>query len=164
MYIDFYEDYIENNKEIIYKICRIYSSSQDEFDDYFQEVCLQLIRLKESYQHTSKLSIWVFRVALNTCLSIVSKEKKTKFSVQINKQVDRHSGYKFSEEEGQLEKLYNTIRMFKKIDRALILLYLEDYSHQDISIITGIIPEEVDVKINTLMKQLTNNILWKSLA
>ena len=162
MSIEFYEEYIESNKAIIYKICRAYSHSQEEFEDYFQEVCLQLWRSRESYQHQSKLSTWVYRVSLNTCLSINRKEKKKLETVEINEKIDQV--HRFSEKEERLERLYKAIRLLKEVDRAIILLYLEEHSYEDISSIIGIAQSNVGAKINRIKKQLKENMLWKSLT
>ncbi|NME67922.1 RNA polymerase sigma factor [Flammeovirga aprica] len=162
MSIEFYEEYIESNKSIIYKICRAYSHSQEEFEDYFQEVCLQLWRSKESYQQQSKLSTWVYRVSLNTCLSMVKKETKKVSTVEINEKIDQV--HQFSEKEERLEELYRAIRMLKEVDRAIILLYLEEHSYQDIASIMGISSTNVGAKINRIKKQLKENMLWKSLT
>lgn len=162
MSIEFYDEYVESNKAIIYKICRAYSHSQEEFEDYFQEVCLQLWRSKESYQQQSKLSTWVYRVTLNTCLSINRKEKKKLDTVEINEKID-HT-HPFSEKEEHLEELYKAIRLLKEVDRAIILLYLEEHSYDDIASIMGITTSNVGAKINRIKKQLKENMLWKSLT
>ncbi|MBD0405014.1 RNA polymerase sigma factor [Flammeovirga sp. EKP202] len=159
MSAEFYEEYIESNKSIIYKICRVYSHSQEEFEDYFQEVCLQLWRSKESYQQQSKLSTWVYRVSLNTCLSMIKKEQKKVSTVEINEKIDQV--HHFSEKEERLEELYRAIRMLKEVDRAIILLYLEEHSYHDIAAILGITPSNVGAKINRIKKQLKENMQWK---
>ncbi|WP_044207504.1 RNA polymerase sigma factor [Flammeovirga sp. OC4] len=159
MSAEFYEEYIESNKSIIYKICRAYSHSQEEFEDYFQEVCLQLWRSKESYQQQSKLSTWVYRVSLNTCLSMIKKEQKKVSTVEINEKIDQV--HQFSEKEERLEELYRAIRMLKEVDRAIILLYLEEHSYQDIASIMGISSTNVGAKINRIKKQLKENMQWK---
>ncbi|NLR90228.1 MULTISPECIES: RNA polymerase sigma factor [Flammeovirga] len=162
MSIEFYEEYIESNKSIIYKICRAYTNSSAEFDDYFQEVCLQLWKSKDSYTQQSKLSTWVYRVTLNTCLSILKKENKKVKAVEINEKID-HITTDTSENQERLDSLYTAIKALKEADRAIILLYLEDHSYNDIAEIIGISASNVGVKINRIKKQLKENMVWKSL-
>ncbi|AZQ61271.1 sigma-70 family RNA polymerase sigma factor [Flammeovirga pectinis] len=163
MSIEFYEEYIESNKAIIYKICRAYTHSKLEFDDYFQEVCLQLWKSKEAYNHQSKLSTWVYRVTLNTCLSIIKSEKREVDTVEINESFDHHSDLEDTEAQERLNTLYMGIRQLKKADRAIIVLYLEDKSYQEIAEIIGISMSNVGVKINRIKQQLKDSIVWKSL-
>src|SRR5690606_40202475 len=73
---DFYRSSILPFAAIIIKICRAYTNSQEDFEDYYQEVCLQLWRSKDNFKGNSEWSTWVYRIALNVCLTLLKKKKK----------------------------------------------------------------------------------------
>ncbi|MDD7914610.1 RNA polymerase sigma factor [Polaribacter ponticola] len=73
---DFYTTSIVPYSGIIIKICRAYTDSQEDFDDYYQEVCLQIWKSKDQFRGDSKWSTWIYRLSLNICLTLVRKKKK----------------------------------------------------------------------------------------
>ena len=75
---DFYTSSILPYSGIIIKICRAYTDSQEDFEDYYQEVCLQIWRSKDKFRGDSKWSTWIYRLSLNICLTLIKKKKKTR--------------------------------------------------------------------------------------
>ena len=73
---DFYITNIFPYRGIIIKICRAYSNSQEDYEDYYQEVCLQIWKSRENFKNKSEWSTWVYRISLNVCLSLLRKQKK----------------------------------------------------------------------------------------
>lgn len=144
---------IENNLGIISKICRIYSDDSEEFNDYFQEVTLQLWKSYQNFRGDSLLSTWVYRVTLNVCLLQVKKKKRNK--IVLTDQLPT-GWYEESDDEKEemVRHLYDTIRKLKKEDRAIILLFLEDKSYQEIAEIIGITVSNVGVKLNRIKQRL----------
>lgn len=154
MSTEFYQEYIENNKAIIYKICRAYAQDNEELQDYFQEVSLQLWKAKDSFNNKSKLSTWVYRVTLNVCLTLVRTKKSRPQKAELS---DQHLENRHEPEDPELEQLellYGAIRKLKEVDRALILLYLEKKSYEEMSEITGMNINHIGVKINRIKNQL----------
>ncbi|MDN5200332.1 sigma-70 family RNA polymerase sigma factor [Fulvivirgaceae bacterium BMA10] len=158
MSAEFYQEYIESNRAIIYKICRAYAEDDPEFQDYFQEVCLQLWKARKNFNHESKLSTWIYRVTLNVCLSLVRTKRNKPQKVEIRE----YHATRVPEDEDlealRLDMLYKAIRKLKEVDRGIILLYLESKSYQDIADIMGISMSHVGVKVNRIKKQLKNMI------
>ena len=76
MSTDFYKTYILPYSAIIIKICRAYSNSQEDYEDYYQEVCLQIWKSRDNFKNKSEWSTWVYRISLNVCLSLLRKQKK----------------------------------------------------------------------------------------
>lgn len=150
---EFYNRFIRENAGIISKICRAYTDTSEDYYDYFQEVCLQLWRTHESFQHQSAVSTWVYRVALNVCLTQFSKAKKR---VATDPILEQHFAMEeaSSVEAEQLNSLYAAIKKLKETDRALIILYLEDKSYKEIADILGTNTNHVGVKINRIKNQL----------
>lgn len=151
---DFYTSSILPFSAIIIKICRAYTNSQEDFEDYYQEVCLQIWRSRDSFREESKWSTWIYRISLNVCLTLLKKRKNG----------DRHltSDHFLSEEteadpifdNESLNLLYEAIRQLSEVDRAVILLYLEEKSYQDIADIIGTNANNIGVRIKRIKERL----------
>jgi RNA polymerase sigma-70 factor, ECF subfamily len=155
---DFYKTSILPMAGIIIKICRAYSNSREEFDDYYQEVCLQLWRSKDMFREQCKWSTWVYRVALNVCLTLVKKQKKSRQTFYGSDVPDIIPTGNTAFEDESLEILYAAIRHLSAVDRALIILYLEEKSYQEIAEILGTNTNNIAVKVNRIKERLKNII------
>jgi|SRR5690606_34236355 len=152
---DFYRSSILPFAAIIIKICRAYTNSQEDFEDYYQEVCLQLWRSKDNFKGNSEWSTWVYRIALNVCLTLLKKKKKhthqyfASDSLPDEVSIENHA---FSNE--SLNKLYEAIRHLSEVDRAVILLYLDEKTYQEIADITGTNANNIGVRIKRIKERL----------
>ena len=149
---DFYKTSILPFSGIIIKLCRAYTNSQEDFEDYFQEVCLQIWRSKENFREESEWSTWVYRISLNVCLTLLKKKNGQNFvsdSLRFEETVDN---YAFADE--SLNLLYDAIRSLSEIDRAIITLYLEEKSYQEIADIIGTNPNNIGVRIKRIKIKL----------
>jgi len=153
MSAEFYQEYIENNRAIIARICRAYTENEADFEDYFQEVSLQLWKSRHNFRQQSKLSTWVYRVTLNVCLSLVRRKKAKLVSTEgIAQSIPAPE--EATDQSDQLALLYRGIRQLKAVDRAVILLYLEEKSYEEMAQILGISISNVGVKVNRIMERL----------
>lgn len=121
---DFYRISILPFAAIIIKICRAYTTSQEDFEDYYQEVCLQIWRSRDNFREQCSWSTWVYRVGLNVCLTLLKKKKSrghTCFSSDALPDVATVENRAFADE--PLNQLYMAIRRLSEVDRALILLF-----------------------------------------
>ena len=152
---DFYTASILPYSGIIIKICRAYTDSQEDFEDYYQEVCLQIWRSRDSFRGDSKWSTWIYRLSLNICLTLIKKKKRNSqhqasdYSVPLSATEDNQA---FSDE--SLNLLYDAIRKLSEIDRDVILLYLEEKPNKEIAEIIGITPNNIGVRINRIKERL----------
>lgn len=158
MSAEFYEEYIENNRAIIYKICRAYARSEADFHDLFQEVCLQLWKSRDRFDNSSKLSTWIYRVTLNTCLTMTRSERKGPETVEVRETDAVTCPPEQSEEARRLEVLYAALRKLPESERAIILLYLEEKSYKEIAEVLGISLSNVGVKLSRIKTKLTELI------
>jgi RNA polymerase sigma-70 factor (ECF subfamily) len=152
---DFYTLSILPHAGIIIKICRAYTDNDADFDDYYQEVCLQIWRSKDNFKAESEWSTWIYRLTLNVCLTLLKKTKKKKhfFSAEHHVvDVPEESQTEFSDE--ALAQLYIAIRQLSEIDRAVILLYLDEKSYREISEIIGTSANNIGVRINRIKERL----------
>ena len=160
---DFYLAYIKPYAGIIIKICRAYTNNQDDFEDYYQEVCLQIWRSHERFEGLSDWSTWVYRVALNVCLTYLKRDKKRKLNQSLDNGIDDAAADNVapllisdtSAELKDLNFLYALIRKLSETDRALILLYLDELSYQQIAAITGTNSNNVGVRISRIKQRLS---------
>lgn len=151
---DFYKSSILPFAGIIIKLCRAYTNSQEDFEDYYQEVCLQIWRSKDNFREESQWSTWVYRIALNVCLTLLKKKKNNVQHFVSDSVMDEEteSNYAFSDE--SLNLLYAAIRRLSEIDRAVIMLYLEEKSYMEIADIIGTNQNNIGVRVNRIKERL----------
>jgi len=152
---DFYILSILPYAGIIIKICRAYTNSQEDFEDYYQEVCLQIWRSKDNFKQESEWSTWIYRLSLNVCMTYLKKKKindKQFVSDSLPPQAidDSHA---FANE--SVNDLYVAIKQLSETDRGLILLYLEERPYQEIAEIIGTNPNNIGVRIKRIKERLT---------
>lgn len=146
---------INTHRGIIYKVCNLYGLEQEDKNDLFQEVVLQLWKAFPSFRQESKPSTWMYRIALNTAITNFRKESRRPESKRISAdefQIPDLGNY--SEENEQMSMLKQAIEALTEIEKAIILLYLEDKSYEEISEIIGISKVNVGVRINRIKIKL----------
>ena len=155
MSTDFYQASILPYAGIIIKICKAYTNSQEDFEDYYQEVCLQIWRSKDNFREQCQWSTWVYRVSLNVCLTLLKKEKKkgqTYFTSDVLPDVVTTQNRAFEDE--PLNQLYIAIRQLSEVDRAIILLYLEEKPYQEIGEILDTNANNIAVRVGRIKERL----------
>jgi RNA polymerase sigma-70 factor (ECF subfamily) len=137
-------------------MCRAYTNSEEDFEDYFQEVCLQVWRSKDNYREESEWSTWVYRISLNVCLTLLKKKKNNSqhFVSDAMTADQTEDNYAFTNE--SLNLLYDAIRQLAEIDRAIIMLYLEEKPYKEIANIIGTNPNNIGVRIKRVKIKLKN--------
>ena len=154
---------IREKKGIIYKICNTYCADKDDRDDLAQEIIYNLWRSFDSFNAEFKFSTWMYRIALNVAISFYRREKKFKkhYTISEGLIVFEDKPEDRTEVEKNLRQLQAFINELKEIDKAIILLYLDDKSHREISEITGFTETNVATKINRIKDKLRTNFSHK---
>ena len=150
---------IEEQKRTIYKVCYMYANDQDDLNDLFQETVLNLWKSFPRYRGDSSLNTWVYRIAMNTCISFLRHSNTRPQTIPMTAQI-AGSLETDEETEARLKYLYNLINQLGKLERALILLWLEERSYQEMADILGISKANVAVKLNRIrekLKQMSNS-------
>nr|WP_319510619.1 sigma-70 family RNA polymerase sigma factor [uncultured Draconibacterium sp.] len=147
---------IEQHQAIIHKITMVYADGRSNREDLFQEICLQLWRSYPNFRSESKFSTWMYRVALNTAISDIRK-KKTDIHFEQLHDNDRLQT-ETSDEKEQEKLLYQAISKLNRIDKAIILLWLEEKSYDEIAAILGISKTNVSVKLVRIKRKLEEMI------
>ena len=146
-------DMIEAQKRTIYKVCYMYANDQDDLNDLFQETVLNLWKSFPSYRGDSKLTTWVYRIAMNTCISFLRHASTRPQTVPMTANVASQMAAD-EDTEARLQDLYKLINQLGKLERALILLWLEERSYQEMADILGLSKANVAVKLNRIREKL----------
>lgn len=140
---------VNRYKDVIFKVCYVYAS-REELEDYYQEVLIQLWRSLPKFRNESKMSTWIYRISLNTCISYVRKNKKVnKVSLIDLDFIDNDIEKKY-----YIDELYLLINRLNKFEKAIILLWLEERDYEEIASIVGISKNNVAVKLNRIKEKL----------
>ena len=144
---------VREHKSTIYTVCYMFSKDDDEVNDLFQEVLINLWKGYDSFGHRSDIRTWIYRVALNTCISLDRKKRRSatvRLAMDINLFEDR------DEDTRQVDMLHKRISRLQPFDRAIVLLWLEDLSYEEIGQIVGISTKNVSVRLFRIREQLKN--------
>ncbi len=146
---------LDANQNIIHKVCRIYTNNPDDHKDLFQEITIQLWKAYANFRGDAKFSTWMYRVALNTAISLYRKQKRSITTGQLfeNQKELTYEAYDDTRDR-QLHNLYQAIHKLNDIEKALVLLYLEDKSYKEISDYLGISEVNARVKMNRTKAKL----------
>ncbi len=150
---------LEKHQNIAHKICRIYTSDQHSHNDLFQEITIQLWKAYPKFRGDSKFSTWMYRVALNTAITIYRKKKRTITTQDFESVHFKIKAEEYDDEaERHLKMMYDAIKELNDIEKALVFLYLEDKNYAEISETLGITEVNARVKMNRVKKKLKNII------
>ena len=153
---------VQANEGIIHKVCRLYGHTQPDREDLFQEIVVQLWKAVPTFRGRSKFSTWMYRVALNTAISDFRKKKRSlPLSETEMATLEIKNDLGEGDEEEKLNTIYAAISLLPEIDKAIVMLYLEDRNYEEMEDILGINSNNLRVKMNRIkekLRQLTKNI------
>lgn len=151
----FFESIIEQHKGILFKVSRTYCPYEEDRQDLIQEMMIQIWQSVHKYNDQYKISTWLYRISLNVAISFYRKNlTRTNKYTELNEQTVKTSVEDKSDNEIHLNLLEQFISELKEIDKALMILYLEDKSHSEIAEILGISVSNVGTKIGRIKNQL----------
>lgn len=141
---------VREHNGIIYKVASIYADKENVLDDLYQEVVLNLWKSFAGFRRESSYSTWVYRIALNTCITFFRKSSRKPMYVELTPDLRVSS----DEQPLLVSELYALINQLNKLERAIIFLYLEDRPYKEIAEIIGITPNNVSTKVNRIKEKL----------
>jgi len=144
---------LNQHQKIVYKVCNLYMDLHSDREDLFQEITLQAWKAYGNFRGDAKFSTWLYRVALNTAITFFRKDKK-KPDIYSTDTMPEKVEENTDPVEEQVKAMYAAIGELSKIDKALVMLYLEDYSYQEIGEMMGITANNVAVKMNRIKVRL----------
>ncbi len=142
---------IRENKGTIYTVCYMFSKDKEEVDDLFQEALIKLWQGLSTFKGTSDLKTWIYKVTLNSCISIDRKKKSHK-TQPLMEGIDLFD--KNDADNRQTDMLHARIQRLQPFDRAIVLLWLENMSYDEIAQIVGIGVKNVSVRLYRIKEQL----------
>jgi RNA polymerase sigma factor (sigma-70 family) len=148
-----FEKHIKENELLILKVCRIYAYSTADREDLFQEIVIQLWNAYPRFKGESKLSTWLYKVALNTAITGLRKKKdfiETRELAQLPEPI-------LDDNAGQVEKLnqlHKAIEQLNQVEKAIVMLYMEDKTYEEMEEILGISSGNLRVKMNRIKERL----------
>lgn len=155
-------EFFKPNQKLIHKICRIYTDNAEDHDDLFQEITIQLWKSFPGFKGEAKFSTWMYRVALNTAITLFRKPQKQKAqTVDIDVSSLKIEYEAYEDEEHKLQKMYKAIYELSDVEKALIMMYLEDKPYKEIGEILGITEGNARVKMNRAKNNLKTKINTK---
>ena len=156
-----FEKHIREHERLIYKVCRIYARTETERQDLFQEIVIQLWKAFPKFKGLSKFSTWLYRVAINTAITGLRRQKDfidTYEPAALPHHIDDNSNI---EEEEQWQQLYKAIEQLNQVEKAIVMLYMEDRTYEEMEEILGIGQGALRVKMSRIkdkLRQLTKQI------
>ena len=144
---------IKNNQGLIIKVSRLYTNSLEDEEDLFQEIVLQLWKSYDSFKGNSKISTWMYRVALNTAITLFRKKSKSLPTNELDINLRDYEEDNYDKQQ-QISLLYQVIKTLPNVERAIVMMYLDDLPYKDIAENLGITEVNARVKMNRLKKIL----------
>ena len=151
---------VQEHQNLIHKICRLYTNSDAEHKDLFQEITIQLWKAYPKFRGDAKFSTWMYRVGINTAISLYRKSKNRiqSFSFDdVSYKIPHNETYDDTQDQ-QLKSIYAALNHLNDIDKAVIFLYLEDKNYKEISEAIGISEVNARVKMNRIKKKLKTQL------
>jgi RNA polymerase sigma-70 factor (ECF subfamily) len=146
---------VNQNQGIIRKVCHLYGRNEADKEDLYQEIVIQLWKSFGSFRGEAKFSTWMYRIALNTAISNLRKETRKvelSFPEFIPKEPADTGEEKIKEE--KLREMYSAISRLTEVEKAIVMLYLEDKSYDEMEEILGISSGTLRVKMNRIKEKL----------
>ena len=155
---DRFTEVIKENEGIIFKISTFYTNNEDDQKDLYQEIVMQLWKSFEQFRGESKISTWLYRVALNTAISLFKKEKRRGDKVPIDLAILKYTDSRDEIFEERIKLLYDHISRLNELEKGLMLLCLEENSYDEIASITGLTVSNVGTRISRIKQKLKTQI------
>ncbi|MDG3581674.1 RNA polymerase sigma factor [Galbibacter pacificus] len=148
---------LEENQNIVHKICKIYTDDPEAHNDLFQEITIQLWKAYPKFRGDAKFSTWMYRIALNTAITLYRKSKRQVKTQDFDTVLNKVKAKEYDDtEEKQLQLMYDAIKQLNDIEKALVFLYLEDKNYKEIADTIGITEVNARVKMNRIKTKLKN--------
>lgn len=144
---------IREYERVIYKVCYLYATPNAPLNDLYQDVVLNLWKAYPKFRKECKISTWIYRIALNTCISFIRKEKNVPELITLTCEADSLTEENDPLNE-MLRQLYRMINQLGQLDKSIVLLYLEEKSYEEIAEITGLTVTNVATKLSRIKDKL----------
>lgn len=145
---------VNENQRIIHKICKIYTDNPHDHEDLFQEITIQLWKSYPSFRGEAKFSSWMYRIGLNTALALFRKRDRQVSTCQETSVETLKIAHEEHHEDERLKLMYDAIHQLSDVEKALIMMFLDDKPYKEIAEILGITEGNARVKMNRAKEKL----------
>ena len=149
---------VKANEGIIYKIVRLYTFNREDEQDLYQEIVYQLWKSFKSFKNYSKISTRIYKIALNTSISHLRKEKRRGRKITFEDLILQTTEHEDREKKEKIETLYSEIKKLNPIDKGIMLLYLEGNNYEELATITGFTYSNIATRLSRIKQKLTLKI------
>ena len=149
---------IREHQSLLYKVTSVYTDNKQDQEDLFQEVVYQLWKYFDSFRQDSKITTWMYRVAMNTAITHLKKKKRRPDVLPIVEVFIKQNDSIDDVYEERLRLLYEHLHHLNTLDKGLIFLLLEGKSYNEIALITGLQVSNVGTRISRIKKKLKTNM------
>ena len=136
----------------------IYGKNKKDQKDLYQEIVYQLWKSYPSFRNDSKMSTWMYIIALNTCITHFKKEKRNVTKLELDQIIEYKIDYKDSLMEERIKTMYTHIKNLNSIEKGIILLFLEGKSYDEIATITGFSTTNIGTRLGRIKQKIKNEI------
>jgi RNA polymerase sigma-70 factor, ECF subfamily len=145
---------IEANQGIIFKVCNLYCNNREDKEDLFQDILMNLWRAFPTYKQEAKISTWMYRIGLNIAITRLRKQAKRQPFEPLHDEAFEIISAEDNYLDEQSALMYQAIKQLSEIERAITMLYLENYSYKEISEVTGLSESNIGFKLNQIKSKL----------
>lgn len=147
-------DLINEHQGLIHKVCTLYETDREVRNDLFQEIVLQLWKSFHTFRGEAKITTWMYRIALNTAISGIRKQKRGLKTEELEERHFNISDHLMEDNKDNLQKLQRCIRQLSEVERAMIMMALDEVSYEEIAETIGITQNNVRVRMNRIREKL----------
>jgi RNA polymerase sigma-70 factor (ECF subfamily) len=151
-------DIIKENEGLIYKISKVYTDTREDEEDLYQEIVYQLWKSFPSFRSESKISTWMYRIALNTAITLLNKEKRKTRLLPIPEALHNKPDTKDTLTQERIDLLYDQIRKLNPVEKGIIMLYLEGKNYEEMAALTGFTATNIGTRLGRIKQKLSSQI------
>ena len=149
---------IKENQGLIYKVTKLYTNSKEDAEDLYQDIVYQLWKSLGTFRNESKISTWIYRIALNASITHLRKEKRKGSQLAVTEELLNKEDTKDNLQEEQFETMYAYLKKLNEVEKGIIFLYLEGKSYDEIATITGFTASNVGTRLSRIKQKISADI------
>jgi RNA polymerase sigma-70 factor (ECF subfamily) len=149
---------IQQNEALVYKVTKMFANGKEDGQDLYQEIVYQLWKSFGTFRHESKITTWMYRIALNTAVTFSHKEKRHKNRVPVDETLLNTPAINDALKEERTTLLYTQLRRLDTIEKGIILLYLDGKTYEEIAAITGFSATNVGTRLGRIKQKIKSQI------
>jgi RNA polymerase sigma factor (sigma-70 family) len=149
---------IQENGGLIYKVAKVYTNTKEDEQDLYQDIIYQLWKSLASFRNEAKISTWMYRIALNTAIAHLNREKRKGNQIPIDEMLLNKPDSTDPVKEERSELLFAQIRKLNEIEKAVILLYLDGKTYDEIAGITGFSATNIGTRLGRIKQKIKDQI------